>query len=238
MLKHAVDWMQMGVTVVEGVLLFRVISLRLDRIYAFITRYCTLNLLFDVAAWYVGWDAPETITIFVYSLFFFAVLYPFTAYDTFEESKAQVAKLRRLQTIRLMSGLFITGICALVLGLSMQPTDAQGNSTIAAFMGVFLLTGSASACAAFLWFMYRLIRTQKIAIAHNTFVWAVFFIAALSLAIVNCVAVLIRPLIPAIAADIIGVILLSFDLALLTWCIIRLKAVPSDLASASEKASS
>ena len=228
----------MGLTVVEGLLLFRILSLKLYRVYAFITLYCALNLLFDGASWYVGWEAPEAATIFIYSLFFFALLYPLVAWDTFEESKTQLAKLRRAQTIRLVSGLFITGLCALLIGLNLEPTDPHGNSTLAVFIGVFLLTGSASACAAFLWFMYRFIRTQKIVIAHNTFVWAVYFMLALSLAIVDCMAVLIRPLIPAAAGDITGLVLLTLDLGLLGWCIVRLKAVPPDVASAPEKASS
>jgi hypothetical protein len=238
MLKHAIDWMQMVVTVVEGLLVFRIVTLKLYRVYAFITLYCALNLLFDGASWYVGWEAPEAATIFIYSLFFFALLYPLVAWDAFEESKTQVAKLRRAQTIRLVSGLFITGLCALLIGLNVEPTDAHGNSTMAAFIGVFLLTGSASACAAFLWFMYRFVRAQKIVIAHNTFVWGVYFILALILAIVDCMAVLIRPLIPMGAGDVTGLILLSLDLGLLAWCIVRLKAVPSDVAPASEKASS
>jgi hypothetical protein len=238
MLKHAIDWMQMAVTVVEGLLLVRVLGLRLYRTYAFITLYCTLNLLFDSACWYVGWDSSEAASIFVYSLFFFTPLYPVAVWDVFEESKTQVAKLRRAQMIRLVSGMFITGVCALLIGLNLEPTDAQGNSTLPAFIGVFLLTGSASACAAFLWFMYRYVRTQKITIAHNTFVWVVFFISALVLEIVDCMAVLIRPLVPSGAGDITGVVLLSLDLALLAWCIVRLRAVPSDVASAPEKASS
>jgi hypothetical protein len=236
MLKHAIDWMQMGTTVVEGLLLLRVVSLKLYRIYIFVTLYCALNLLFDAVSWYVGWDAPEAENIFIYSLYFFALLNPFVAWDVFEESKAQIGKLRRMQTIRMASGLFLTGICALVVGIYVQPTDAQGNSTIGPFMGVFLLTGAASAGAAFLWFLYRFARTQKIAIAHNTFVWTVFFIVSFLLSILDCMEVMIRALIPAAAADIAGVVLLTVNLALLAWCIFSLKAVPSDVASASENA--
>jgi hypothetical protein len=107
-----------------------------------------------------------------------------------------------------------------------------------AFMGVFLLTGAASAGAAFLWFLYRFARAQKIIIAHNTFVWTIFFIASFLLAILDCMEVMIQALIPAAAADIASVVLLTLNLALLGWCIISLKAVPADVASASENASS
>jgi hypothetical protein len=237
MLKHAIEWLQMSVTVVEGLLLLRVLSLKLHRVYAFITLYCTLNLLFDAVSWYLGWESSETGRVFIYSLFFFAALYPFAAWDVFEESKTLIAKLRRLQMIRLVSGLLITCLCALLVGLTVEPSDANGNSIMLAFMGVFLLTGSASACAAFLWFMYRFIRANKITIAHNTVIWVVFFTIALTLEIIDCLTELIRSLIPPTASDIAGLVLLSLDLLLMAWCILRLKAIPSDVPSAPENAS-
>jgi hypothetical protein len=237
MLKHAIEWLQMAITVVEGLLLLRVLSLKLHRVYTFITLYCVLNLFFDAVSWYLGWETPEAGHVFIYSLFFFAPLYPLAAWDVFEESKTLVAKLRRLQMIRLASGLFITCVCALLLGLTIEPADPSGNSIMPAFLGVFLLTGSASACAAFLWFMHRFVRTNKLAIAHNTSVWIIFFMLALSLEIVNCLAEFIRALIPPLASDLMSLVLMSLDLAVLAWCILRLRAIPSDVASAPEKAS-
>ena len=237
MLKHVIEWLQMVVTVVEGLLLLRVLSLKLHRVYAFITLYCVLNLFFDAASWYLGWETPETGHIFIYSLFFFAPLYPLASWDVFEESKTMLAKLRRLQMIRLVSGLFITCLCALLLGLTIEPTDTSGNPIMAAFIGIFLLTGSASACAAFLWFMYRFIRTNKLGIAHNTVIWMLFFILALTLQIADCLAEFIRSLIPPLASDLTSLVLLSLDSVLFAWCILRLKAVPSDVPSAPEKAS-
>lgn len=236
-MKHAIEWLQMAVTVAEGLLLVRVLSLKLHRVYAYITLYCVLNLFFDAASWYLGWEAPETGRIFIYSLFFFAPLYPLAAWDVFEESKAMIGKLRRLQMIRLVSGLLLTSLCALLLGLTVEPTDTSGNSMMAPFIGVFLLTGSASACAAFLWFVYRFTRVNKIALAHNTVVWIVFFIVALSLEIIDCMAEFIRSLIPALASDLLSLVLLSLGFLVLAWCTLRLKAVPSELPSAPEKAS-
>src|ERR1700761_3156807 len=237
MLKHVIEWLQMVVTVVEGLLLLRVLSLKLHRVYAFITLYCVLNLFFDAASWYLGWETPETGHIFIYSLFFFAPLYPLASWDVFEESKTMLAKLRRLQMIRLVSGLFLTCLWALLRGLTIEPTDTSGNPIMAASIGIFLLTGSASACAAFLWFMYRFIRTNKLGIAHNTVIWMLFFILALTLQIADCLAEFIRSLIPPLASDLASLVLLSLDSVLFAWCILRLKAVPSDVPSAPEKAS-
>jgi|SRR5579875_2960310 len=237
MLKHAIEWLQMAVTVVEGLLLVRVLTLKLHRVYAFITLYCVLNLFFDAVSWYLGWESEETGRIFIYSLFLFAALYPLAAWDVFEESKTLLAKLRRLQMIRLVSGLLITCLCGLLLGLTIEPTDPGGNSIMAAFVGVILLTSSASACAAFLWFMLRFVRSNKIAIAHNTYIWILFFIAALSLEIVDCLAEFVRSLIPPLASDVFGLVLLALDLTVLGWCIVRLKAIPSDVPSTPEKAS-
>ena len=237
MLKHAIEWMQMVVTVAEALLLVRVLSLRLHRVYAYITLYCTVNILFDAVSWYLGWETRESVRISTYSLFLFALLYPLVVWDVFEESKAQIAKLRRLQTIRLVSGLTITGVFAILLGLTIEATDANGNSSMAPFLGVFLLTGSASACAAFLWVIQRFVRAQKVMMAHNTAVWSLFFLIALSLEIVGCIAEIIRPFVPATAADMLAVILLSVEFALIGWCMFRLKAIPSDVPSARENAS-
>lgn len=236
MLKHALDWLQMAVTVVEGLLLARVLVLKLHRVYAFITLYCVLNLLFDAASWYFGWQGPESGRIFEFSLFFFAPLYPLAAWDVFEESKAVVGKLRRAQMIRLVSGLLITCLCSLLISLFVEPTDVNGNSLMLLFTGVFLLTGSASACAAFLWFMYRFTRVNKISLAYNTTVWIIFFIVSLVLQIADCMTDFIHSLMPPVVTDIAAVVLLSFDLVLMGWCIARLKTMPSDVPSAPEKA--
>lgn len=227
----------MVVTVMEGLLLARVIALKLHRTYAFITLYCVVSVFFDGVSWYLGWQAKESERIFIYSLFFFTVLYPLVVWDIFEESKAQVAKLRRLQAVRLVSGLFLTGICALLLGLNLETTDPKGNSTLAAFLGIFLLTGSASASAAFIWVVRRFVRSQKIVIAHNTWIWMVFFFLVFSLAILDCMGTIARAYIPAVAGDILALLLLLMSFLLLAWCILRLKAVPSDVPSPRENAS-
>lgn len=237
MLKHVIDWTEMAATVLEGVLLARVLALKLHRTYAFITLYCVVSAFFDGASWYLGWQTKESERIFIYSLFFFTVLFPLVVWDVFEESKAQVAKLRRLQAVRLVSGLFLTGICALLLGLNIPTTDEKGNSILAAFVGIFLLTGSASACAAFIWVLRRFVRSQKLALAHNTVVWMIFFFLVFSLAILDCMGTIARAYIPPVAGDSLALALGLMNLALLVWCILRLKAVPSDAPSARENAS-
>jgi hypothetical protein len=237
MLKQVIDWLQMGATVLEAVLLVRVVALKLHRTYAFITLYCVVNVFFDGASWYFGWQSKESERIFIYSLFFLTVLYPLVVWDVFEESKTQVAKLRRLQAVRLVSGLFLTGICGMLLGLNLDTTDAKGNSTLAAFLGIFLLTGSASASAAFIWVVRRFVRAQKIVIAHNTVVWMVFFFLVFCLQIVDCMVTILRAFVPALAGDIAGLVLLLLDIVVLAWCILRLKAAPSDAAPGRESVS-
>ena len=232
MLKQVIDWAQMVVTVVEGLLLVRLLMLKLHRTYAFITLYCVVSVFFDGATWYLGWQSKESEQIFIYSLFFFTVLYPLVVWDVFEESKTQMAKLRRLQTVRLVSGLFLTGICALLLGLNLDATDAKGNSAMPAFMGIFLLTGSASGAAAFIWVARRFVRSQKIALAHNTIIWMIFFFLVFCLQILFCMLTITRGYVAAIVADSIALVLLAVDLLVLAWCILRLKAVPSDAAPA------
>lgn len=237
MLTQAINWMQMGATVVEALLLLRVAGLKLYRIYLFITLFCALNVLFDGVMWYVGWDSREAANVFIYSLFFYTVLFPFAAWDALEESKAQMAKVRRLQTLRMVSGLFLTGICALIVVFSLDPEDIHGNSARAVYMGLFLLTGAASGAAAFLWFLYRYARAQKIVLAHNTSVWTMFFMLIAVLQILDCLADMTRGLIPDKAADIGAMVLLALNVVLLGWCIFALKPVPRDVQQAAEKAS-
>ena len=45
---------------------------------------------------------------------------------------------------------------------------------------------------------------------------------------VDCMVTILRAFIPPLAGDVTALVLLSLDLAVLAWCIVRLRAVPSD----------
>src|SRR4051812_49235861 len=107
MLDETIRWMEIVGTVAEGLLLCRVLALKLHRVYAFLALYCVLELLFDVAAWWLGWQSDGSTKLFFYSRFLYAALFPAMAWDVFEEIKSQAAKFRRLPAARLISGLFV-----------------------------------------------------------------------------------------------------------------------------------
>jgi hypothetical protein len=235
MFDQVVQWMEMAGTVAEGLLVLRIVGLKLYRIYTFVTLFCVLNLFFDAVSWWAGWKSQETERLVTWSLFLFAALAPFAVWEVFEEVKAQAFKLMRLQAIRLVSGLLMTAICGFVLAAFFDMKDAQGNSLLTDALSVMFWTGSAAACLTFLWLTYGMIRAQKIEPPHNTFVWRTFLLLYLALSILESIFLFMRALIGATASNVVEIAMLAFDLALTCWCILRLKAVPSHVPSAPER---
>lgn len=237
MLTQTVHWMQIAGTVADALLLCRVLILKLHRVYAFITLYCVLELLFDVAAWWLGWDSQGSMRLYLYSRFLYAALFPAIAWDVFEEIKAQIAKIRRLPTARLISGLFVTGFFACLMSVMLQDKEVNGGSGMVALLGVFLWAGSCSASLVFAWTLFRATRVQKISLPNNTSVWFIFFVLTLVRAILEAAVILFGFNLTSTQQDVVNLVFLSFDLTLTAWCILRLKAVPVHDTAASENVS-
>jgi hypothetical protein len=237
MLNQTIHWMQIVGTAVDALLLGRVLALKLHRIYAFIALYCVLELLFDVAAWWLGWQSDESTRIYFYSRFLYAALFPAMAWDVFEEIKPQITKLRRLPVARLVSGLFVTAIFACLMFATVEEKDFTTSSGVVELVGVFLWAGSCSASLVFISTLYRAIRAQKIELPNNTSVWLIFFMLTLVLAILEAGVILFGFKLSSMLQEIVTLGFLSFDLALTAWCMIRLKAVPSHGTAAREKVS-
>lgn len=227
MLDQVIQWMQSVGTIFDGLLLCRVLGLRLHRIYAFITLYCVLTLLFDITGWYLGWNSQANARVEVYSFFLLAIIAPLVAWDVFEEIKQQIAKLRRLHAARLVSGILMSAVFAFVLSLFLEPKDASGNSEVTAVIGIFFWSGSCSASLAFMWYVYRNLTSQKFTLPNNTFVWAIFYMLTLILSIVECGFELFGSLLANGIRNSIWLALICFDLALTAWCIFRLRAASS-----------
>lgn len=238
MLKAAIHWMQIIGTVADGLLLCRVLVLKLHRIYAYITLYCALQLLFDAAAWWAGWESQETTRMYFYSRFIYAALFPAIAWDVFEEIKSQIGRARRLPAARLISGLFVTAIFGCILLATVQVKDSSSSAGPTEIIGVFLWAGSCSASLVFAWSLYRTTHTEKIQLPNNTSVWFIFFILTLIRAILECGLILFGFELGATVSDVIILAFLCFDLTLAAWCILRLKAAPSHGAAASENVGS
>jgi hypothetical protein len=236
MLSQAIHWMQIVGTVADALLLGRVLTLKLHRIYTFLALYCALELLFDIAGWWLGWQSDASTRLYFYSRFLYAALFPAMAWDVFEEIKSQIARFRRLPAARLISGLFVTGFFACLMFATFQEKDFNGSSGLVNLVGVFLWAGSCGASLVFAWSLYRATRAQKLELPNNTLVWLVFFILTLVRAILECGVILFGFKFTSVQQDVVVLIFLCFDIALTGWCILRLRAVPSHGTAASEKA--
>lgn len=235
MLNQTIHWMQIVGTAADALLLGRVLALKLHKVYAFIALYCVLEVLFDVAAWWLGWQSEESTRVYFYSRFLYAALFPAMAWDVFEEIKSQITKLRRIPTARLMSGLFVTAIFACLIFATVEEKDFASSSGLIELVGVFLWAGSCSASLIFVWTLNRAIRAQKIELPNNTSVWLIYFMLTLVLAILESALILFGLKLGSVQQDILTLFFMAFDVALTAWCIIRLKALPSHGTATPEK---
>lgn len=215
-------------TVVDGLLLLRVLLLKLHRTYLFLTLFCAIEFLFDIAAWTMGWDSLPTEHIFFYSRFLYAVLFPLMAWDVFEEMPKPILKLRRALGVRLVTGIFISAIFGLLVYATFEDKDINGTSAITEMTGMVVWTGSTSASLAFVWSLYRLLRKQKIITPHNTTVWIKFYLLSLLSSILYLAFLFFTASLSELQRNSVALVFLFFDLGLTGWCIARLRTLPSD----------
>ena len=215
--------------------------LRLHRIYLFITLACLLALFFDLVALWLGTSSAEGQRVFLYNRFLYAILFPLAAWDSFEEVKTQIAKLRRLAAARLVSGLFFAAIFGLIMSAFFETKDANGGSALVTTLGLILWAGSSTASLAFLWTLHRQIRAQNIARPNNTFVWMTYYELSLIGEVLSCLSLLVlasaAAYVSSQTADTLNIAFNSYGILVTAWCILKLRAVASDFPSAPENAS-
>ncbi len=236
MLSQANHWVDIAGTVIDGLLLCRVLLLRLHRVYLFITLICLLGLFFDVVLLWFGPSSQESARIFLYSRFLYAMLFPAVAWDVFEEMKPQISKLRRLGIIRLISGLLLATIFGLIVSAFAENEPGAPPARLAT-LAIVLWAGSSTASLTFLFALRKNLRAQKIELPRNTFVWLIFYQLSFAYEILSCFFVVVAPLLKSPATDIVELVLSIYDIAITSWCIVKLRALPSDVSSAPEKAS-
>jgi hypothetical protein len=66
MLDQLVHWADIASSVLDVLLLLRILGLRLHRIYSFVTLYCVVNVMMDVADLAVGSGSHQAESLFVY----------------------------------------------------------------------------------------------------------------------------------------------------------------------------
>lgn len=234
MLNQVIHWIQMVGTVVDGLLLLRVLLLKLHRTYVFLTLFCATEFLFDIAAWSLGWDSRPTEHIFFYSRFLYAVLFPLMAWDVFEEIPKQILRLRRAFGVRLVTGIFISALFGLLVYATFEDKDTSGTSAITEMTGMVVWTGSTAASLAFVWSLYRLLRKQNVVMPHNTAVWIKFYLLSLLSSILYLVFLFSTDSLSEPQRYAVALAFLLFDLGLTCWCIARLRALPSEDRPATE----
>ncbi len=236
MLDQVNHWVDVAATAVDCLLLLRILTLRLFRPYVFVTLFCLLGVLFDSVMLWLGPDSREFTRVFFYSRFLYALVFPAVAYDVFEEAKGQVAKFRRLGVRRLVSTIILAAVFGfLVAGLGGVEQAGGGDATLAT-VAVVVWAASPTASMAFLWAMRRAIRTQTIEVPRNTSVFMVFFSLAFAMELLSCLFDIAAPLLSAGLSGAIQLAINAFGIAITAWCILKLRAMPSDMEPEPQKA--
>lgn len=237
MLHQASHWTEIAGITVSAILLCRVLALRLYRVYLFVTLACVLDVLFDGVVLWLGEGSQAGDRVIIYSRFIYALVYPMVAWDVFEEIKNQVGKLRKLAIIRLISGLFFAVLFGLIMAASISSDNTSGEPIFTYTLALVLWAGSTTASFAFLLTVYRVLRTQPIVRPNNTNVWMYYYGLSFLAEVVFCFLALAVPLAKSDAAkDVVDIAFTAFSIVLTSWCILKLRAVVSDLPSASENA--
>ena len=231
MLTEANHWIAIIGTAADAILLCRVLQLKLQRVYLFITLGCLLALFFDGVDLWLANDQNDNLRVFLYSRFLYAVVFPLIAWDVFEEMKSQISNLRRIATRKLISGIFFAAVFGFML-TAFGFTGDNSEPPILATLGLVLWAGSSTASLAFVWTLRRAIRLQNISRPSNTVVWMTFWQLVLLAQVLSCFYFLLAPSLPNWTADILGITLNSYGIVITAWCILRLRALPSDVPSA------
>jgi hypothetical protein len=237
MLTQLNHWMEYAAAAIDALLLLRVLALRLQRTYVFLTLACVLTVLFDVAILSLTRDSPERVRVEVYSSLLIAFVFPLAAWDVFEEIANALAAIRRLAILRTLTSLLMVTFFGLILASPAFHADDPTGLAFVLSLTIIVSTGSATGCLTFFWAMRRAMRLQKITLPHNTFVWMVFYALLLVGQIVIWMLSLLEDALnlpsSGFATQFINLSLNTFEIVITAWCAIRLRALPKDVPSAS-----
>lgn len=235
MLEQSTHWLEIAGTALDGLLLIRVLQLRLHRVYAFLTLACGLALFFDTVGLWLGPESEENMRVFLYSRFLYAFIYPLIAWDVFEQMSQQVASLRRMAMGRLISALVLTSIFGLLIASGGD--DPSSNGAVVGTIAIILWAGASTASLAFLFTLQRFLKAQRTELPNNTFVWMRFFELSFLAEVVNCFSSLVFSFVKSTAAiSILNIVFISYGIAITTWCLLRLRMIQSDVPSAPQQA--
>jgi hypothetical protein len=234
MLNQINHWMEYAAAGVDLVLLLRVLGLRLQRTYVFLTLVCALEVIFDVASLRYAEEFPR---VQIYSEFFLALVFPIAVWDIFEEIAASVAAIRRLAMLRTLASLIIIFFFGLLWLTSLSQGDDPSGLAFALGLTLIMSTGSAAGCLGFLWIMHRGLTLQKIPTPKNTSVWMIFYALLMAGQLASWLVVMTGEALSQPARDTFSptanLVLNSYGILITLWCAAKLRGLPKDLPSAS-----
>ena len=233
MLSQVTLWAERAGMVLDAVLLLRIAQLKLSRTYVFILLFALLNLFYDGVEIWMGRDSIQFTRVAIYSRFVYAIVFPLTTWDLFEEAKPMIDKIRRLAMTRMISSLLFITLWGLLIAAF---TGEDGDSSQYMMrLALVVWTGSVAATLAFLWVMRKGIKAGPLPLPYNTKVWLRFFQILLVIEAVSCVLLLVVQSVQGMGAKVVEAIeQVSDPLFILSgilvtgWCVIKLRPIPSD----------
>jgi hypothetical protein len=233
MLNQINHWIEYAAAGIDLVLLLRVLTLRLQRTYVFLTLACALAVIFDVASLlYAEEQFPR---VWIYSELFSALIFPLAVWDIFEEIASSVAALRRLAIMRTLASLIIISFFGLLWLTSVSQSDDPTGLSFLFALTLIVSTGSAAGCLGFLWIMHRGLTLQKILTPKNTTVWMIFYALLMVGQIASWLVLIAEETISQPARDtfspIANLVLNFFGMVITVWCAFRLRGLPKDIPS-------
>ena len=237
MLNQVNHWMEYASAGVDVLLFLRVLALRLQRTYIFLTLICVLAVVFDAVIISLTRGSPERERVEIYSSLLLAFVFPLAAWDVFEEVGNPLAAIRRAAILRTFTSLLMITFFAIILAIPAFSIDDPTNLEFVLRLTLVVSTGSATGCLTFLWTMRRTVRLQKLALPSNTSVWMIFYALFLGAQIVTWFVSLLEVYLGQTSnssfPQITELVFTLYGMAITVWCAVKLRALPKDLPSAS-----
>ncbi|HLH01866.1 MAG TPA: hypothetical protein VKX25_03790 [Bryobacteraceae bacterium] len=236
MLGQLNHWILIAGTAADALLLLRILQLRLQKTYTFITLAALVTLFFDIVGLWLGLDSRENLYVILYSRFLLLFVFPAAAYDVWEEARPQIEPIRRFAGVRMIGSLAIASLFGLIIAA--VTGSEEGRDTLLGTFAIIVWASAATSSLAFLWSVRRLARAQNVALPANTLVWLLYYKLLLAGEVVWCFLLITGEIINATALDSLQLVLNLYEIAVTLWCVWRLRSIASGVPTAPENVSS
>ena len=236
MLGQLNHWIVIAGTAADALLLLRILQLRLQKTYAFITLVALVTFFFDCVGLWLGLDSRENLYVVLYSRFLFLFLFPAAAYDVWEEARPQIEAARRFAAVRMVGSLALASLFGLIIA-SVASSDESRDTLLGTF-AIIVWASAATSSLAFLWSVRRLARAQNVLLRANTLVWLSYYRLLLAGEVIWCFLLITGELMNPTALDTFQLLLNLFEIGIALWCMWRLRGLASGVPTEPENVSS